>query len=199
MTRRHRSALVAVLAAFALLLVAPRLAAAQTAPGPAPAAAARVRHGLFGGIGLYAGNISCDGANCGDFREAGGAGGHLGWMFYPRLGVFVDAWAMTSKQNDVSISYVSGAIGARYWVANPLWLQAGIGNGHAEIRVGGLSARGEDVPALMLGAGLELLRGPSWALDIEAKVAWGSETDAEGDVSTGRMAAIGASLIWYSH
>jgi hypothetical protein len=181
----------AVLVAAAIAL-APTLAAAQ--PGAEPL---RQRHGLFGGLGLYGGNISCDGSDCGGFRAAGGAAGHLGYAFTPRLGVVFDAWAMTSKENDVAITFVSATIGLRWWLAPIIWIHGGVGNGHAVISVGGFSGRGDDVPVGHLGAGIEVVRGRSWALAVEARVAQGTSTDEDAGVQTGRSAGVGATLSFF--
>jgi len=169
------------------------------APVMVPPPPAMERHGLFGGGGLFGGNISCDG-NCGDsFREAGGANGHIGYMLTPRLGLLFDAWAMTSRETDnVSITYVAGTVGARLWLAPWVWVQGGVGSGHAVVRVAIFDARSDDVPVGELAAGLEVVRGPGWALDVTARVAQGSSTDSSGnDVSTDRMVGLGASITFY--
>jgi len=187
---------------FALLIVAalvaaPKLASAQ--PGLAVPYTIAERHGIFAGGGLWAGNISCDGSDCGDFREAGGANGHVGYLFAPNLGLILDVWAMTSEQNDVAITFVAATVGARFWLAPWLWVQGGLGSGHAEVRVGNFGARGDDVPAGELAAGIELIRGPSFSLDLQLKGAVGKSTEDNGDVTTGRMGGIGVSMTWFSH
>ena len=158
----------------------------------------RERHGLFGGGGLFGGNISCDGADCGGFREAGGASGHIGYLFTTKLGVLLDLWAMTSSQNNVSVTFVASTINLRYYVAPSFWVQGGIGNGHAIVRVSIFQARGDDVPAAEVGAGLELVRGRNWALDVSLKLAQGGKTDQgmdmSDDVQTGRMVGLGAHI-----
>ena len=178
----------------AAIAQAPALAAAQ--PGAEPL---RQRHGLFGGFGIYGGHISCDGGDCGDFRAAGGAAGHLGYAFTPRLGVVVDVWAMTSKENDVSITFVSGTVGLRWWLAPIIWIHGGVGNGHAVISWQGVSGRGDDVPVGHLGAGVEVVRGKSWALAVEGRVAQGTSTDDDALVQTGRSAGVGATLTFFGH
>lgn len=55
-----------------------------------------------------------------------------------------------------------------------LWVQAGIGAGHAIVNVGPFEARGDDVPCGQLAAGLEIVRGRSWMLDVQAKAAQGT-------------------------
>lgn len=192
MSRREaRSGVVGAVLACAALAI-PGVAGAQPMAPPAE------RHGVFGGGGLFGGNISCDGADCGGFREAGGLSGHVGWMFGPRLGVMVDVWAMTSSKNDVAITYVAGTLNLRYWLANALWIQGGLGNGHAVITYRGLAARGDDVPVGQLAIGFEVVRGRTWSIDVAGKVAQGGSTDDAGNVTTGRSAGIGAHLTLFA-
>jgi hypothetical protein len=156
------------------------------------------RHGLFGGGGLYGGEISCEG-NCGEsFRSAAGANGHLGYKFSHQLALIFDLWAMTSSQNDVEITYVMASGGVRLWLAPQFWVQGTIGSGHANVRVGNLEARGDDVPIGQLAVGFELVKGYSWTIDLQARIAQGSSTDDFGNnVSTGRAAGIGAAITFY--
>lgn len=197
---------------IALVATAAATAAAQPAaslyPPPPPAGAGppgvvmRVpmeRHGLFGGGALWGGDISCDGGDCGDgFREAGGASGHVGYMVTPRLGLVLDVWAMTSSKDDVALTFAMGTVGARLWLIPGLWVQGGIGSGHAIARIGPFDAESDDVPVAQLAAGIEVVRGRGWALDVSAKFAQGASTDEFGDdITTGRAAAIGASVSFF--
>jgi len=175
-------------------LALPTLAAAQ----PALAERGLERHGLFAGGGVFGGNISCEGDNCGDFREAGGANGQVGYLLGPRFGLLLDVWAMTSSQNDISITYVASTLSARLWVAPRLWVQAGLGSGHAEVRVSIFGARGDDVPVGEVAAGAELVRGPGWSLDLTARIAQGTATSDNNNVTTGRAAGLGVTMTWYA-
>jgi hypothetical protein len=188
-----RIAACALLAAAAIAS-APARAGAQ--PGAAPE---RERHGLFGGAGLYGGNISCDGDDCGGFRAAGGAAGHVGYNFTPRLGLVLDVWGMTSDSGNAAVTFASGTIGVRWWLAPIIWIHGGVGNGHAIVRVYGFQARSDDVPVGHLGAGIEVVRGRTWALAVEARVAQGTSTDENAGVQTGRSAGIGATLSLFGH
>lgn len=156
------------------------------------------RYGLFGGGGLFGGEISCEG-NCGeDFRSAAGINGVLGFKFSHQLAVIGDLWAMTSNVNDVEITYVMASVGVRLWIAPQFWVQGSIGSGHANVRVGGFEAQSDDVPIGQLALGLELLKGYSWTLDVQARVAQGSSTDDFGNnVTTGRSAGIGVGITFY--
>jgi hypothetical protein len=185
------------LAASVVVLAVPRPAAAQ--PGMI-AEPAYERHGLFAGGALWGGNISCEGSGCGsDFREAGGGSGHIGYLFGPNLGIILDFWGMTSKNNDVAITYVAGTLGARLWLVPQLWVQGGIGSGHAIVTVGPFAGRGDDVPVGELAIGLELVHNRNFALDVSLKVAQGTATDDNGNnVTTGRAAGLGISATWFA-
>jgi hypothetical protein len=183
---------------FALAATVATLGTAATASAqPALYAQAQERHGLFAGGGLWGGNISCEGTECGDFRSAGGANGQLGYMFGPNFGLVLDVWAMTSGENDVAITYVASTLNARLYLAPRLWVQAGVGNGHAIVAIGPFAGRGDDVPVGQLAAGAELVRGDNWSLDLSAKVAAGTSTDGD-EINTGRMAGVGLTMTWFS-
>ncbi len=181
---------------LALVLV-PSIAAAQDPPKPLE------RHGIFAGGALIGGNISCDGDNCGEVRKAGGGSGHIGWMFTPKLGVMLDLWAMSSEENNLTITYVTATANLRYWIAPIFWVQGGVGNGHASFHwdFGGIfqaDSRTDDVPVVEIGVGVELVRGPHWALDLEAKLAQGTSTDEnDSGATTGRMVGLGVGFTWF--
>ena len=185
-----------LLAAFAVLVV-PSVAAAQPSPVNEPPPNPRL--GFFGGGGLYAGEISCEGPNCSGVRKAGGGEGHVGWNFSPVMGIIGDLWWMESREDNVSITYINASVGLRYWIAPILYGQVGLGNGHASIRydsvLGTFSDKTDNIPTVLLSLGLELVRGPRWALDVNLRVAQGSSTD--GDDTTGRMTGIGIAATFF--
>ena len=196
----HR-AIAAAAATAVAALAAPAVATAQPAPPPE-------RYGVFGGGALWAGNLSCDGGDCGGFREAIGASGHLGWMLTPRLGLLGDIWGLTSSEEPrpnfrATLTFITATVNLRYWLVPALWIQGGIGNGHARARVtvpflGTAMSRSDDVFVATVAAGFEVVRGNNWALDVSVKLAQGSETDFDGDsVQTGRAAAIGAHISFF--
>jgi hypothetical protein len=166
---------------------------------PVPPPAAPERHGLFAGGGLWGGEISCDGMDCGGFREAGGAGLQIGYLLSPRLALLSDTWVMTSSQNSVSVTFVTSTLGARAWLTPALWIQGGVGIGHAKVTWGPFTtAMSDDVPVASAAVGYEIIRGRKWALDVSLKVAQGSKTDNEGNaVSTGRQSGIGVNFVGF--
>lgn len=176
--------------------------APPTGPMLPPTAPPRVRHGLFGGVGLFGGNISCDGSDCGGFREAGGAAFQLGYLFTPKLGLLFDFWAMTSSKNDVSVSFLTSTLNVRYYPLPALWVQAGAGSGHAIVRVSIFSSRSDDVPVGQFAVGYELVRGRQWAIDAAFRVAQGKATDkgamSDDDAATGRSLGVGAHFTYFA-
>jgi hypothetical protein len=180
-------------------VLAPAMAHGQPAPPPPPAP----RHGLVLGAALWGGNISCESdtdGGCGDsFRKAGGLDLDIGYLFTPRLGVVLDVWAMGSSEDDVGITYVATTINARFWLVPILWIQGGVGAGHAIVNVGPFEARGDDVPVGQLAAGLEIVRARSWMLDVQVKAAQGTATDEGSDgVTTGRAVGVGLGFTWFA-
>jgi len=157
------------------------------------------REGIFGGFGLWGGNISCNGGDCGGFSAAGGASGDIGYMFNRQLGILLDVWALTSSNNNVGLTFVTSTVDIRFWVLPILWVQGGLGSGHAIVHVDGFAAASDDVPIGELGAGLELLRGRNWNLDIALQVAQGTATNSSGNggTTTGRSTGLGVHLTWY--
>src|SRR5688500_5863672 len=143
---------------FALAsLAVPSVAAAQAPPEEK----ADPRVGLFGGFGLYAGEISCEGDNCSGVREAGGGEAHVGYNFSPKLGLIGDFWVMENREDDVRITFFNGSIGLRYWLAPIFWIQAGLGSGHARVRYEGLidiEGTSDSIPTALLSVGLELVQ-----------------------------------------
>lgn len=184
------------LLALATVLLVPSIASAEPDPDA-------TRFGVFGGVGLNGGHISCEGDGCGDdFRKAGGADAHVGWLFNEKVGLMLDLWGMTSKENDVTISYIAATVNVRYWVAPILWLQGGLGYGRANVKVetpiGDFEGQTDDVPVAQIGIGVEVVRGTNWALDVQAKVAQGTSTDDnDSNATTGRMVGIGVGFSFF--
>ncbi len=160
------------------------------------------RLGFFGGLGLHAGEISCSGDTCGGVREAGGIDGHVGYAFNDKLAIVGEVWAMSGREeNNFTISYINSSVGVRYWVAPILWLQAGLGSGHARVKYSGIiqaEGRSDNVATGMLAAGIEVLRSKRFALDVEVRIAQSASEDSDGNqVSTGRMTGLGVGFTWF--
>ena len=187
---------------IAVLCAAPAVASAQASSEPPP----DPRVGLFGGLGLHAGNMSCEGENCPSFRKGGGFDAHLGWAFSPKLGLLGDVYFLGSTEDNLTITQTIATIGVRYWVVPILWVQGGLGNAHATFNYdagvfGNLESKTDDVPGLTLAAGLELLRSPRFSLDLELRAGWGFyKDDDNGDGmadTTGRNTSLGVGATWF--
>jgi hypothetical protein len=186
---------------LALALVAvPSVALAQgatSAPPPHP------HQGVFGGFGLHAGEIACEGDVCDGVSEAGGVSGTLGWGFGPKLAGLVDVWTMAHTEDNVTLHQTIATINVRYWVMPILWIQGGVGGASAGWRYKGpfggqLEDRTDNVPAVALAAGLEVIKGKSFSLDVQLRVGTGfyeEETGTEGQ--TGRSSSLGVGFTWY--
>ena len=202
------------------LLALPALAAAQDAPAPpapapaaapaaapAPASAAetiRYRHGLFGGGAVWAGNLSCDGGDCGGFSAAGGLSGHIGYMFTPHLGLLLDVWGMTSGNAVLGLTYEANTIDLRYWLTRSFFIEGGVGSGYAQVHILGNNPTSNAVPVGLLAVGYEVTHGHTWAIDIALQAAQGTSVTAmDGSngskmASTGRGVGLGAHVTWFS-
>lgn len=80
-----------------------------------------------------------------------------------------EGWGMSYRDAGVDISQGIAAIGVRSYLANVVWLQAGIGgaNGVASSEADSLSELASDiVPAAMFGAGFEVDLADTLELDV---------------------------------
>lgn len=196
-----RSLLTASLALAAATMAAPAVAAADPGDHPHPHVREDARLGFFGGFALVGGEISCEGNGCDGVREAGGVEGHVGYAFNRKLALMGELWAMDSRKDNISIAYVNTSVALRYWVAPILWVQAGLGSGHARARydfLGERESRTENITTGMLAAGLEIIQSKRWSMDVELRVAQGSsEETLTGEPTTGRMSGLGVGFTWY--
>jgi hypothetical protein len=188
--------------AAALVAASPALAAAQPAGATGPP---HPRIGLFGGFALHAGEIACQGDRCDGISEAGGVSGHLGWGLRPELALIFDGWAMGHTEDNLTLTHTIFTANARYWVVPILWIQGGLGFASASWRYRNqfvqISNRTENVPALGVAAGLEVLRSPRFSLDVMLRVGYGFyDDDHDGDGrsdQTGRSSSLGVGFTWF--
>jgi hypothetical protein len=170
-----------------------------------PAAPARVGWEL--GFGLHGGEINCRNENgdfCDGVTEAGGIDLHVNYFLRPKLGLTLDIWPMYHREEDWTFNHTVVTLGAKYRPVPIVTLTAGVGSAQARWSYRGivnLDAETDTVPSLMFGAGHELLRTPSFALDVQARVGIGfyAEDDndnGEADIE-GRNVAVGAGLTWF--
>jgi hypothetical protein len=190
-----------VVLALALVSV-PSAAFAQAATDAPPP---HRNQGVFGGFGLHAGEIACEGDVCEGVAEAGGLSGSIGWGFGPKLAIVGDLWVMAHSEDNVTLHQTIVTANARFWVLPILWVQAGLGGASAGWRYRGpfidVEDRTENVPAFAVGAGLELLKGKSFSLDVQLRLGMGfydEDDNSDGSADqTGRSSSLGVGLNWY--
>lgn len=190
-------------ALLALALVSiPSVAAAQATSEPPP----HPHLGVFGGFGLHAGEIACKGDVCDGVSEAGGLSGHLGWGLSPKLAIVGDLWVMAHTEDNLTLHQTMVTANVRFWVLPILWVQGGAGGASAGWRYKGpFGAQFEDttenVPALSVGAGLELLKSKSFSLDLQLRLGLGfydDDNDGDGEADqTGRSSSLAVGFTWY--
>lgn len=191
---------VASLIGVAVLGVA-STAFAQSAPPPPP------RVGFEGGFGLYGGEIHCEnenGAFCDGVSEAGGIDLHLNYFFNPKLGIFGDVFPMAHTEDDWTLTHTVVTAGLKWRPVPILTLAGGIGSAQARWKYRGLvnlDAETDTVPAIMLSAALELVRGKSFAIDVQARIGVGfyeedENGNGEADIK-GSNVGFGAALTWF--
>lgn len=179
--------------------------------GPAAAASAQPaaqapahRDGMLIGFGIGAGEISCEGDGCNDFREAGGLDFHIGGMLSPKLALMFDLWVMASTEENLTISHTIATGAVRYWVVPRLWLQAGLGGASAAYRYDGvfvnLEDRTESVPGVMVGAGYEVAASRTFAIDVQLRAGTGfygdENQDGQADIEAHNL-WLGVGFTWF--
>lgn len=145
----------------------------------------RARTGATFGIGLGGGHMGCavDGEDCGDdaTRPAGGLGLRAGWMLSPSLALTGDLWAMTHRDDRLTVTQGILAAKVRAWVLPRLWVEGGAGVARAsaevDLGIGDVMAESETVPAVAGGVGVEVVRTPELGLDVELEAGTGFYED----------------------
>jgi hypothetical protein len=187
--------------AIALLPLLATPALAQGEPPPPP------RRGLELGVGLQAGKIYCEAQNgfCDDFTEAGGANLSASWFFVPELGVTLDLWAMTHRDDDFTFTHYVNTVGVKWRPLPILTLTAAVGEAHATLDYRGAiiaaHATSDDAPAVMAAASIDVIRARHWALSVEARFGngfYGDDANNDGDPDVvGRNVGVGAAFTMF--
>ena len=155
---------------------------AQSAP---PAVSERV--GLELGAGLYGGEIHCENENgdfCDGVTEAGGFDLHANYFFTPALGVIVDVWPMIHKDDNWTFSHTIVTVAAKWRPVPILTLTGGVGSAQARLSYRGivnLDSETDTVPAVMFAAALEVVRGPRFGIDLQARAGIGFYDEDDND------------------
>lgn len=166
-----------------LLSLVPAIAFAQEPSPSAPAA--RDRMGLELALGLQGGKIFCEGqmGQCDGFTEAGGGNLSASWFWSPTLGVALDLWAMSHRDDGFIFTHYVNTVALRWRPLPILTLSGGIGSAHASLSHENvnLAIKSDDAFAIMGAASLDLIRGNRWALAIEARFGNGFYGDSDED------------------
>lgn len=193
-----------------LVCLVPAIALAQEAAPPPPPPAAlpppppvqRERTGLELALGLQGGKIFCEGqmGQCDGFTEAGGGNLSGSWFFSPTLGVAVDLWAMTHREDGFVFTHYVNTVALRWRPLPILTLTGGIGEAHASLSHENvnLAVNSDDAFAIMGAASLDVIRGRRWALALEARFGngfYGGDENDDGMADiVGRNVGAGAHL-----
>ena len=189
--------------AFTLVTVA---AIAPVAAQPSHRSEPRPRVGLEGGFGLYGGEINCEdqsGESCGGFNEAGGIDGHLTYMFAPTIGITFDVFPMFHTEDRWTFTHNVVTVGAKWRPAPIVSLTAGLGSAQASLHYDGaiqLDSRSDTGGALLLAAGVDVVRGRNWAIDLEVRAGFGFYGDDDNDGNAdivARNLGFGAAITWF--
>lgn len=198
-----RVAFLATVAAAGLAAAAPARAQGPGTPPPPPP-----RIGWEVGLGLYGGEINCENENgdfCDGVTEAGGFDLHAAYFFRPNLGIYVDVWPMFHSEDNWTFTHNIVSVGAKWRPAPILTLTGGIGSAQARLRYEAFGLQGETetdvVGAVMFAAAIDVVRGRSFAIDLEARAGIGFYDDddngnGEADV-VGRNLGVGAAITWF--
>jgi hypothetical protein len=166
---------------------------------PTYSAARPQRTGLELALGLQGGEIQCESqmGQCDGFSEAGGANLTASWFFGPKLGIALDLWAMSHRNDGFVFTHYVNTVALRWRPLPSLTLSGGLGSAHASLAHENvnLAVTSDDAFAVMGAASLDLIRSRRWALAVEARFGIGFYGDENGDDMpdvVGRNVGVGA-------
>jgi hypothetical protein len=165
------------------------------APPPPPPGPHLMGLTLGGSIGGGSFHLSEDnGKDYGRF-EGLSLEGHIGGMVTPRLGVLFDGWLVAAAIDDyTTFQHSIGTLALRYFVAQIVWLQGGLGFGQLAVTddYNGTASLSELGGAVMLGVGVELLQTPTFGLDLSLRLG-----AAGYDGASVNMSSLQIGVSWY--
>jgi hypothetical protein len=184
--------LVSALSAITLVAVAPSAASAQIEDD------ADDRAGLTIGIGAGMGHLECSGDMCDGVTEAGGLDAHIGVVLAPQFAIMGELWGMAHAEDRLTVAQTMATVGPQVWVVPRLWLRAGIGVARASYNYDAEVVEFMDstdwVPAAMAAAGVELISGRDFVMDLQLRA--GAGFFNEGDTEIQNL-SIGLGANWY--
>lgn len=186
----------------------PRAASPGGGYGPPPppmyaAANQFERRGLTMGISFGVGGMDIECIDCQGNPMSGAFAMHIGAMINPRLAIVLDV-SGSYKQLDATGATMLGqymaVVAGQYWVSPKLWIKGGIGASHLSWSYddgwGAVDEPIADGAAIMGGIGYEILTGPRFAIDLQARMGVGTY-EARGATETVQSGTLGAGFSWF--
>ncbi|ACY17171.1 outer membrane beta-barrel protein [Haliangium ochraceum] len=181
-------------ASLALMLTGPSLASADEIYVERDV---EQRSGFTIGLGLGGGHLECEGEGCDGVTEAGGINVNAGVMLSPNFAIMGDVWAMGHTEDRLTLTHSMLTVGPQVWFG-PLWARAGVGAARASFNydagIVDVMDETETVPAAMVGAGVEVLSTPEFALDLNLRAGSGFFND--GDTRVQNL-SLGVGANWF--
>jgi hypothetical protein len=189
---KQKTLLLSALSAITLISVAPTVAAADQLQEEDS------RAGITIGIGAGLGHLECTGDMCDGVTEAGGLDAHIGLVFLPQFALMADVWGMAHYENRLTVSQSMVTVGPQVWLLPRVWLRAGVGVARASYNYDAEIVEFMDstdwVPAAMAAAGVELIGGNDFVMDLQLRAGSGFFNDADTEV---RNISLGIGANWY--
>lgn len=209
------------LVAFAAVLLAPAVAAAQPGYGAPPPPggyysqptsvaggfhdrAGRMALGFSLGLGgMQVGDDDVTCVNCDYDPIAGEFDFHIGGMLSPRFALLfeVQGNAQTVEENfygATSLVQATAMVAGQYWLTPQLWVKGGIGGASLSYSYDdGYDSQSENIDegmALMGGVGYELLSARNFSIDLQGRLVSGSYESFDQNVTSG---TVGVGFNWY--
>lgn len=159
------------------------------------------RSGVVIGATVQGGVIGCEtkrGKDCGHGTlAAGGFSVHAGMMITPTLALLGEASVMAHTEDSLTASQFLATANMRAWLTQRLWLQGGLGVARSKLSFEGryatVSSVSATVPAVSAAVGFELVRSPTFGLDLELRAGSGLSRD---DVRI-RNASVGLGVTFF--
>ena len=210
------------LVAFAAVLLAPAVAAAQPGYGappprggyysqPAPQLAGgfhdrtgRMALGFslgLGGMQVGDNDVSC--ASCDYDPIAGEFDFHIGGMLSPRFALLFEVQANSQTVEDngygaTSLVQATAMVAGQYWLSPQLWLKGGVGAASLSYSYDdGYQSDSQDIDegAAFMGAiGYEVLSARTFSIDLQGRLIAGSYEGIDQQVTAG---SLGLGFNWY--
>lgn len=165
------------------------------------------RVGFTFGIGAGAGQLYCSGQGCEGMTAAGALDLHLGFMAIPSIAIVGDVWGMVHPGEDVMLTQGIASVGPQVWLADKIWLRAGIGVARTafnynedfdfgdEVEEEDILDRSDVVPAFAAAAGVDFYEGNDFSLGAQLK--FGTGFDYEEENTRVQNVSLGLAATWY--